>query len=363
MPATIASPSSCPQSPRKVMRFKDPNPPQLKSARRLFEKFSTSPMDAISQKVLQSPRKQLRQISKVPFKVLDAPELTDDFYLNLVDWSSSNILSVGLATCVYLWSACTSRVTKLCDLGPYDSVTSIDWVQRVGQFLSQGWWREQVRACVGGVYIRGRTWLSAPTVASFKFGTRQSAKRFARWLDTRRVSVCWGGSIEFLHNRNVGVERPCFNVGKSRPTHLPPWRSMSRTFYEALEWTQAGSVWSKMEPWWATIGIWWKWQSLVVVGQARGNSNLQIDQSYGCRQSNFVVTTSGMLDTSAHFLTFQVPLCILSDWLKVGLLASGGGTADRKIRFWNTGTGTQLQCVDSGSQVSRQHLINLYLGV
>lgn len=34
-----------------------------------------------------------------------------------------------------------------------------------------------------------------------------------------------------------------------------------------------------------------------------------------------------------------------------GLLASGGGTADRYIRFWNTLTGQPLQCVDTGSQV------------
>lgn len=36
-----------------------------------------------------------------------------------------------------------------------------------------------------------------------------------------------------------------------------------------------------------------------------------------------------------------------------GLLASGGGTADRCIRFWNTANGTALQCVDTGSQVGR----------
>uniref|UniRef100_A0A3Q2Y1E8 Fizzy-related protein homolog n=1 Tax=Hippocampus comes TaxID=109280 RepID=A0A3Q2Y1E8_HIPCM len=34
-----------------------------------------------------------------------------------------------------------------------------------------------------------------------------------------------------------------------------------------------------------------------------------------------------------------------------GLLASGGGTADRCIRFWNTLTSQPLQCVDTGSQV------------
>lgn len=65
-------------------------------------------------------------------QVLDAPELGDDFYLNLVDWSSLNILSVGLGTCVYLWSACTSQVTRLCDLsGDSNSVTSVAWNERV----------------------------------------------------------------------------------------------------------------------------------------------------------------------------------------------------------------------------------------
>ena len=84
-----------------------------------------------------SPRRAPRKIARSPFKVLDAPALQDDFYLNLVDWSSHNVLAVGLGTCVYLWSACTSRVTKLCDLGPSDSVCSVAWTQR-GTYLAVG---------------------------------------------------------------------------------------------------------------------------------------------------------------------------------------------------------------------------------
>ena len=44
-------------------------------------------------------------------QVLDAPSLQDDFYLNLVDWSSQNVLAVGLGTCVYLWSASNNKVS------------------------------------------------------------------------------------------------------------------------------------------------------------------------------------------------------------------------------------------------------------
>jgi len=38
--------------------------------------------------MLTVPYQQQRKISRAPFKVLDAPALQDDYYLNLVDWSS-----------------------------------------------------------------------------------------------------------------------------------------------------------------------------------------------------------------------------------------------------------------------------------
>ena len=75
-------------------------------------------------------------MSKVPYKVLDAPDLADDFYLNLVDWGSSNVLGVGLGSSVYMWNSQSGRVTKLCDLGD-DIVTSVSWIQRVRGF--SGW--------------------------------------------------------------------------------------------------------------------------------------------------------------------------------------------------------------------------------
>ena len=34
-----------------------------------------------------------------------------------------------------------------------------------------------------------------------------------------------------------------------------------------------------------------------------------------------------------------------------GILASGGGSADRSIKFWNTMDGTLLDSIDTGSQV------------
>lgn len=70
--------------------------------------------------------KKNRKIQKNPFKVLDAPALTDDFYLNLIAWSNKNMLAVGLGNCIYLWDAVTTKVTRLCELHN-DSITSLCW--------------------------------------------------------------------------------------------------------------------------------------------------------------------------------------------------------------------------------------------
>lgn len=94
------------------------------------EIYSLSPIRFDSQRILQGSRRQPRYVNKVPFKVLDAPDLADDFYLNLVDWGSSNILGVGLGSAVYMWDSMNGRVTKLCQLKD-DTVTSVSWVQRV----------------------------------------------------------------------------------------------------------------------------------------------------------------------------------------------------------------------------------------
>ena len=80
--------------------------------------------------MLLSPQKTPRAVAKVPYKVLDAPDLADDFYLNLVDWGSQHTLGVGLGSCVYMWNATSGRVTKLCELAD-DTVTSVNWIQRV----------------------------------------------------------------------------------------------------------------------------------------------------------------------------------------------------------------------------------------
>lgn len=48
---------------------------------------SKPPFCGFDQDSVIVPKTKQRQIPKIPFKVLDAPALKDDYYLNLVDWS------------------------------------------------------------------------------------------------------------------------------------------------------------------------------------------------------------------------------------------------------------------------------------
>ncbi len=81
--------------------------------------------------------KATRFIPQVPEKILDAPELLDDYYLNLLDWSSTNILSVALGQTVYLWNASSGDISELVQVQGENYITSVSWVQG-GAFLAVG---------------------------------------------------------------------------------------------------------------------------------------------------------------------------------------------------------------------------------
>ena len=79
----------------------------------------------------------MRKIPQEPFKVLDAPFLQDDYYLNLLDWSVENLIAVGLDKEVYSWSASNNKVNKLAEMREDDMVCSVAWSQK-GSHLAVG---------------------------------------------------------------------------------------------------------------------------------------------------------------------------------------------------------------------------------
>lgn len=253
--------------------------------------YALSPVGSDAQRILCSPRRTPRKIPTVPYKVLDAPALQDDFYLNLVDWSSLNVLAVGLGSCVYLWSACTSKVTKLCDLGRDDSVTSVSWTQR-GTHLAVG-------TSLGEVQI----WDAAKCQTTRAMAGHQA----------RVGTLCWSGHTLSSGSRDRLILQRDVRV----PEHFTNKLSGHKQEVCGLKWSFDG-------------------QQLA----SGGNDNkLYIWSPH---------STSPVLRFNDHSAAVKA-----ISWSphQNGLLASGGGTADRCIRFWNTQTAASLSSVDTGSQV------------
>jgi cell division cycle protein 20 (cofactor of APC complex) len=61
-------------------------------------------------------------------RTLDAPGVVDDYYLNVLDWGSKNVVSIALENTLYLWNSSDSSTSELVtvddDNGP---ITSVSW--------------------------------------------------------------------------------------------------------------------------------------------------------------------------------------------------------------------------------------------
>lgn len=82
-----------------------------------------------------------RQVPSAPSRILDAPDLLDDYYINLLSWSDTNYLAVALGQTVHLWNATSGEVHELCTLedDAIDTyVSSVSWVQEGGAHLAVG---------------------------------------------------------------------------------------------------------------------------------------------------------------------------------------------------------------------------------
>ncbi|CAG8508767.1 15231_t:CDS:10 [Acaulospora colombiana] len=108
----------------------------LENERKKIEDLMTMPRD--SERIIDTAPFQMLAFChelKLKANALVIRYLSDDFYLNVVDWSCSNILSLGLENCVYLWNMETSKMTKLCDLGGFYSISSIKWLPQESQLV------------------------------------------------------------------------------------------------------------------------------------------------------------------------------------------------------------------------------------
>lgn len=81
--------------------------------------------------------------------------------------------------------------------------------------------------------------------------------------------------------------------------------------------------------------------------------NAETNQLASGGNDNKLLVWDGLSSTPVHRFTDHTAAVKAIAWNphQHGILASGGGTADMKIRFWNTLTGSMTSEIDTGSQV------------
>ncbi|KAL0236805.1 hypothetical protein PCE1_000202 [Barthelona sp. PCE] len=104
----------------KVLSFDDkaPNPPKshLNRNRVLFTQNTTK--SAVQRRVVPSQAE----------RILSASGMTNDFYTNVLDWSSRNVVAVGVKDSVFLWNGNEGSVSLLLNLSGSNTVTSVRWM-------------------------------------------------------------------------------------------------------------------------------------------------------------------------------------------------------------------------------------------
>ncbi len=265
--------------------------------------FSLKPkirtFDQSQDRITLYAEQRIGEIKEDPVSVLDAPGLRDDYYLNILDWSSSNVLAVALDSAVYIWDAKSSCVQLLTQLeNECDYISALSFTSD-GSSLSMA--------------------NSFGCLSTFDLVAQKKLCNF-RIHDTGRIA-CLATCPSAL-DRALSAGSKSGNV-----YHIDP-RISSRSPTMVMQE-----------------------HTLEVCGLKRNNDGHQL--------------ASGGNDNKVCIWDLRnpsEPLWIQSDhnaaikaldwcpWQR-NLLATGSGTADRRIRFWNTMTNSCLREIQCESQV------------
>ena len=270
-----------------------------------FKQKAPAPSESTEQdmKVLYSctrkptkTRKTTRVIPTSAETVLDAPGLEDNFYLNLLDWSCNNQVAIALQNQVFLWNGSDGSISEIECTAPGTLVTSVAWSQD-GKHLAVG---------------------TGDSVVQLWDASRASCLRTLKGHAARVGALSWNtaylssGSLDnSIHHHDVRIRAHQVSELEGHTGEVC-----------GLKWSPNG-------------------EQLA----SGGNDNLL--KIWDVRQGG--LASPRLL----HSLTSHTAAVKAMAWapFQSNLLATGGGTGDRHLRFWNTNTGAELDSVDTGSQV------------
>lgn len=237
-----------------------------------------------------------RYIPSVPERILDAPDIKNDFYLNLMDWGRQNMLAVGLADHVYLWDAGAGDIVLLKKMEEDNEfICSVSW-SKDGNFLAIG--TSDCKVELWDVQYQKR--LRSMDGHSARVGCLS-------WNDHVLSS---GSRSGLIHQHDVRVaDHHIFTFGGHTQEVC------------GLTWSPDGKYLA-----------------------SGGNDNMVY----------IWPMTSGSEHQAIHALSEHQGAVKALAWCpwQPNILASGGGTSDRHIRIWNANSGSCISALDTCSQIS-----------
>ncbi|KAF2268281.1 cell division cycle protein-like protein Cdc20 [Lojkania enalia] len=271
----------------RILAFK-PAPPE-----------SSKPIDLRSQynrplKPASSVNAQARRrIPSAPERVLDAPGLVDDYYLNLLDWSSGNQVAIGLERSVYIWSADSGSVASLLECPQDTYISSVKWSgdgAYVGVGLGTG--EVQIWDVEEGTKLR----------SMFGHETRVGVQGWNKHI----LSTGARSGLIFNHDVRIAQHKVAELVSHTGEVCGLEWRADGAQLATGAN------------------------DNLVCIWDARS------------------LAAPKFTKTNHRAAVKAVSWC---PW-QSNLLATGGGSNDRQIFFWNTTTGARINHIPTDSQVT-----------
>ena len=206
------------------------------------------------------------------------------------------MVAVALGPTVYLWNAGSGDIETLCSTaeGTDDYITSVQWAAD-GKHIA-----------VGTAHAAVQIWDAS----------RQRQVRSLRGHSARVGALAWNGTQLATGGRDTSVLVHDVRIRD----HLTSTLSGHSQEVCGLKWAPSGAQLA-----------------------SGGNDNLL----------HIYDAASISRNTHVHRLTDHCAAVKALAWcpFQANLLASGGGSADRTIKFWNTNTGAVLNSIDTASQV------------
>ncbi|CCF55890.1 hypothetical protein KAFR_0A04550 [Kazachstania africana CBS 2517] len=279
----------------KILRYV-PEPPVASFNRRSYNmKIRTHYNYHQNQNEPSTELIKLRKINTNPEKILDAPGFQDDFYLNLLSWSTKNVMAIALEACLYLWNGNTGDVSLLVDYGE-SIITSVVWSD------------DDCHLSIGKDDGNTEIW---DTEKMSLIRTMRSN------LGVRISSQSWLGCLIATGSRSGEIQ---INDIRIRDHIVGSWKE------------HQGEV----------CGLSYKNDGLQLASGGNDNTVMIWDTR---------TSTAQWVKRNHNAAVKALSWCPYMP----NVLATGGGQADKYIHFWNTTTGTKLGSINTGSQVSTLH--------